>query len=181
MASKSLTGKSNIINLVIVGILGGIISGIVKLGWENLLPPRTVARNLTNPPQELLQQMGIPAHITHLTYVYSGLHMPWVSFIIHFSFSIVFAIIYCILAERFPKITIGQGTVFGLAVWVAFHLIIMPIMGTVPPVWKQPFAEHLSEALGHMVWMWVIDVFRTRNDFKNKAAQKLTVGATVAK
>lgn len=39
----------------------------------------------------------------------------------------------------------GQGAVFGIAIWVLFHLIIMPIMHTVPAVWDQPFQEHLSE------------------------------------
>ncbi|MFT8872612.1 MAG: DUF1440 domain-containing protein [Sporolactobacillus sp.] len=168
MANLMSKTKNKLSSVIITGILGGIISGIVKLGWECLLPPRTVARNATNPPQQLLQQMGIPSHITHLTYVYSGISCPWVSFIIHFSFSIAFALIYCLLADKFPKITIGQGTVFGLGVWVAFHLIIMPAMGTTPPTWKLPFSEDFSEAIGHMVWMWVIDVFRTRNDYRNK-------------
>ncbi|WP_057002422.1 YagU family protein [Agrilactobacillus composti] len=147
--------------LLWAGIFGGLISGLVKLGWENILPTRTALRNLTNPPQMLLQQIGIPKHITHLTYTYSGAQMPWVSFIVHFGFSIAFAIIYCLLAQKYAKITIGQGMVFGLAVWVAFHLIIMPLMGTVPAIWNQPIEEHISEALGHMVWMWTIEVFRS--------------------
>ncbi len=36
---------------------GGLLSGIVKLGWEVMFPPRTPERNATNPPQELLQQL----------------------------------------------------------------------------------------------------------------------------
>ncbi|MFD1471637.1 YagU family protein [Companilactobacillus mishanensis] len=151
---------------VIAGILGGIMSGIVKLGWEVLLPPRTIARNLTNPPQELLQQFGMPEKITHLTYTYSGQQMPWVSFIMHFGFSITFAIIYCVLAEYFPKVKMGQGTVYGIVIWIAFHLLIMPLMGTVPAVWNQPLSEHFSEALGHAVWAWTIEVFR--RDFRNR-------------
>ncbi|TGA98696.1 DUF1440 domain-containing protein [Sporolactobacillus shoreae] len=178
MSGKSL--KSRISTLVLAGILGGIVSGFVKLGWEILLPPRTVARGLTNPPQELLQQMGIPAHITHLTFLYSGIGVQWVSLIVHFSFSIVFGIIYCVLAERFPKITIGQGTVFGLVVWVAFHLIIMPAMGTTPPTWKLPFAEDFSEALGHALWMWVIDIFR-REAKSGKRVAEINAEASVAK
>lgn len=158
--------RPRIFAAVIAGILGGIISGIVKLGWEVLLPPRTVARNLTNPPQELLQQFGIPKAITHLTYTYSGQQMPWVSFIMHFGFSIVFAILYCILAEYYPKIKLGQGTIYGLVIWVLFHLLIMPLMGTVPAVWNQPFEEHFSEALGHMVWAWVIEI--CRRDFRSR-------------
>ena len=35
----------------LVGLIGGIISAIVKFGWEVPLPPRTPERNATNPPQ----------------------------------------------------------------------------------------------------------------------------------
>lgn len=31
------------------GILSGMVSGMVKIGWEALLPPRTLERNSTNP------------------------------------------------------------------------------------------------------------------------------------
>ena len=98
----------------IAGVLGGIVSAIVKFGWEVPLPPRTPERNATNPPQELLQQLGIPENVTHLSYTFNGNEgLPWVSFIVHFSFSIAFAIIYCLLAERFPQIKLWQGAAFG--------------------------------------------------------------------
>ena len=42
---------------IYAGIIGGLLSGIVKLGWEVMFPPRTPERNATNPPQELLQQL----------------------------------------------------------------------------------------------------------------------------
>lgn len=151
---------------ILVGIIAGAVSAIVKFGWEVPLPPRTPERNATNPPQELLQQLGFSESFTHQTYTYLGNQMPWVSFIVHFAFAIGFAIIYCVLAEYFPRIKMGQGVVFGLAVWVVFHLILMPAFGTVPPPWRQPFGEHFSEALGHAVWMWVIEI--VRRDLRNR-------------
>jgi putative membrane protein len=36
----------------------------------------------------------------------------------------------------------------------------MPGLGTVPAPWHQPWQEHLSELLGHIVWMWSIEVVR---------------------
>ncbi len=44
---------------IYAGIIGGLLSGIVELGWEVIFPPRTPERNATNPPQELLQQFRI--------------------------------------------------------------------------------------------------------------------------
>lgn len=111
--------------------------------------------------------MGIPESVTHLSYTFNGNEgLPWVSFIVHFSFSIAFAVIYCVLAERFPQIKLWQGAAFGIVVYVAFHVVLMPLMGTVPAPWNQPFAEHFSEFFGHIIWLWVIEVFR--RDMRNR-------------
>lgn len=47
--------KEIILKSVWYGFVAGMISGMVKIGWENLLPPRTIARNLTNPPQTMME------------------------------------------------------------------------------------------------------------------------------
>lgn len=147
--------KLNWKHIAIAGTAAGVISGLVKLGWENILPPRTPERNKVNPPQTLLQQLGAPAKLTQATYQYSGEKLPWVSYLVHFGFSISFATAYAALLEKKVKwLTIGQGMPFGLAVWVAFHLVIMPAMKTVPGAKEQPWQEHLSESIGHIIWMW---------------------------
>ena len=38
---------------ITVGITAGLVAGLVKLGWENILPPRTPERDQTNPPQNI--------------------------------------------------------------------------------------------------------------------------------
>lgn len=143
---------------IIAGTAAGVVSGLVKLGWENVLPPRTEERDATNPPQTLLQQFGVPAKVTHATYHYSGHELPWVSYVIHFGFSTTFAVLYQILGEKIPAIKKDAGAWFGLAIWVAFHLGIMPAMGTVPSAKEQPEEEHVSEALGHVIWMVTNDL-----------------------
>ncbi|MFT8871044.1 MAG: DUF1440 domain-containing protein [Sporolactobacillus sp.] len=145
-------------NIVKAGIAAGLISGLVKLGWENIAPPRTKEREKTNPPQQLLQQLGLPESFTHRTYRYSGHELPWVSYGVHFGFSISFATLYEALKRYEPEIRAGGGSVFGLAIWAAFHLGIMPAMKTIPSAQEQPVAEHMSEALGHMIWMWTNEV-----------------------
>ncbi|MCH4009519.1 DUF1440 domain-containing protein [Companilactobacillus sp.] len=150
--------KLNLKDAVIAGTAAGIFSGLVKLGWENILPPRTAERDSTNPPQKLLQQFGVPEKVTHATYTYSGHQLPWVSYLMHFGFSTSFAIIYEVLFENKKYLRGTSSTIFGLAIWVAFHLGIMPYMGTVPAGKDQPTEEHISEALGHIAWMWTNDL-----------------------
>ena len=92
--------KLDLKKTIIAGTAAGVISGLVKLGWENILPPRTAERDKVNPPQTLLQQLGIPAKLTQATYQYSGQKLPWVSYLVHFGFSISFATAYAALLEK---------------------------------------------------------------------------------
>ena len=142
---------------ITVGITAGLVAGLVKLGWENILPPRTPERDQTNPPLKMLEQFGVPAQITHATYTYSGQQLPWVSYVVHFSFSAGFGVLYSIGGQLAPWIKKGDGVPFGIAVWDFFHLKLMPLMGTVPAAKDQPLEEHVSEFLGHAIWMWTID------------------------
>jgi putative membrane protein len=146
--------------LVLLGVISGVVCGFAKLGWEVPFPPRTALRDATNPPQQLLQQLGFSPQFTHTTYSYNGNPRPIISFMVHFGFSIFFMVLYCIVAESKPKITLWQGAAYGLVLWVAFHVVIMPAIGTVPAPWHQPPAEHLSEIFGHMFCFWVAELAR---------------------
>ncbi len=115
-----MMAQVNLKAAIIAGTAAGVVSGLVKLGWENILPPRTAARNQTNPPQRLLEQAGVPAAVTHATYTYSGEKLPWVSYLIHFGFSTTFGVLYSVAGHYAPSIRTAQGTLFGLGVWGHF-------------------------------------------------------------
>jgi putative membrane protein len=139
-----------------LGVITGCICAIVKFGWEVPFPPRTPDRNVTNPPQQMLEQLGFSDDFVHTTYTFNGNQCPIVSFIAHFGFSIAFAALYCLIAERNPQIKLWQGVAYGLFIWILWHLILMPALNTTPAPWNEPFAEHFSEATGHAAWMWVM-------------------------
>ncbi len=56
----------------LVGVVAGIFSAIVKFGWEVPFPPRTPERNATNPPQQLLEQLGFSDHFAHTLVYFNG-------------------------------------------------------------------------------------------------------------
>jgi putative membrane protein len=152
---------------VALGVVTGIIGGVIKLGWEVPFPPRTPARNVTNPPQELMQQLGFSYDFTHATYTYNGNQVQYVSLLAHFGFSIFFGgLVYCLAAEIYPQIKLWQGVAYGLVIWFAWHIVIMPALGTIPAPWDQPWQEWFSEITGHAMWLWVIEL--TRRDLRNR-------------
>lgn len=160
------TTRQKIMVAILVGVIVGIIGAFIKFGWEVPFPPRTPLRDATNPPQQLLEQLGMPYAWTHLTYSFNENARPIISFIVHFGFSIVFGVIYCVIAEYTNKIKLWQGAFYGLVIWFVFHIVLLPLFGTVPAPWDQPFAEHFSELFGHMFWTWVMEL--TRRDLRNR-------------
>lgn len=106
----------------VVGIISGIMSAFVKSGTEGILPPRTSGQ--APPPVEFLQDLGLD--VQDRVYSYSHQLVNWVGSTVHILFSIVVAVIYCMLAEVFPKIKLLQGLVFGFIVAIAFHGILLP-------------------------------------------------------
>lgn len=151
---------------IFVGLIGGLLSGIVKLGWEVMFPPRTPDR--MTPPQILLEDIGI--NVKDMVYHYSDAIMNYGNFIIHFAFSIVCVIAYCIIAEIWPKVKLWQGCAAGLIFWFGAHMLIMPLIGLTPPALDLPFDEQLSEILGHMVWMWSAEI--VRRDLRNRISNR---------
>ena len=131
---------------ITAGAIGGFMSGFVKLGWEVPFPPRAPGR--IPEPQVLVSLFT---------------HHPTsdvVSLIIHFLFSVFFGALYGGMVEFFPIAAIGMGTVYGLAVWVGAHELVMPWMGLTPPALSLPMSEQNSEFFGHAVWGFAIEIFR---------------------
>ena len=141
------------------GFIVGVASGWVKLGWEQVFPPRTLSRAVSNEPQYLLQQLGIPYDLTHTFGYYSDNEIQWMAFIVHFSFSIFFSMLFIFLVQYWPKVAKFEGAFYGFVLWVVFHLIILPAFGNVPPMWGQPGWELFSECFGHIAWAWAICCF----------------------
>ena len=136
--------------VVITSIVGGLLSGAVKIGWEAIVPPRTPEREKETPPMTLLNQVGLPDSIKKATYYYNGNDIPITVMGIHYGFSVANALAYGLLAERFPRITALKGSLFGVAIHIAFHEYLLPKLKLTPQVKDLPYEERLSELFGRL-------------------------------
>lgn len=139
--------------LLVIGIIAGILSAFVKSGWEDLIPPRSP--NLIPPPIELLNMLGIDT--AKLTFNWLDVSVNWAGNGVHILFSVVFAVLYCVIAERFPKIKLWQGAVYGYAVAFGSHYLIFPLLGIYAPFQWLGF---ISEVGGSFLWIWSIEITR---------------------
>ena len=122
------------------------------------------SRAFLNPPHVFLRDyLGIDP--TQAAFTFADHGFDWIG-VTHITFSLVFAIGYCLVAERFPKIKFWQGIGAGLLADIAVHYITFPLLGLTPPVADWPLYEHISELVGHIFWFWTIELIR--RDLRNR-------------
>ena len=167
---------------IFVGIIAGVISAFVKWGAEHPFPPRSpldlfvaacqdpsqalevCSRAFLNPPHVFLRDyLGIDP--TAAAFTFADQAFNWIG-VTHIIFSLVFAIAYCVVAERFPKVKLWQGVLAGIICDICVDYITFPLLGLTPPVAEWPFYEHVSEFVGHIFWFWTIEVIR--RDLRNR-------------
>lgn len=165
-----------------IGLIAGVVSAFVKWGGEVVLAPRSptdlftsacgpesliraadkidCSRNFLNPPYLFLRDW---LHVTDpnaAIYTFAGHVFNWVS-LTHITFSVIFAVGYCVVAEVFPKIKLWQGLLAGALAQICVHYITFSLMGLTPPLAELPWYEHVSEWVGHLVWFWSIEIIRS--------------------
>lgn len=170
-----------------VGIIAGIVSAFVKWGAEVPLPPRSpvdmfsqactkesliriadnidCSRNFLNPPYVFLRDWVGMTDPNSPVYHFADHIFNWVG-VTHILFSIFFAVAYCMLAEKYPRIKLWQGLFAGAMVQIFAHMITFPILNLTPALWELPWYEHVSEIAGHLVWFWSIEIIR--RDLRNR-------------
>lgn len=134
---------------LLAGVVAGLSSGAIKMGWESLFPPRTPDREV--PPVTFLKQRGVDPD--GATYTYNGNQVPWGVLAVHFGFSVVTVAAYSVAAEYLPRTRLWAGAAYGLGAFVVAHEIVLPRLGLSPKAQDLPVEEHVSELLGHVAWL----------------------------
>lgn len=144
------------ISAIFIGIIAGIISALVKSGFEDLFPAR--APYVTPPPVVLLEKFGVD--VSAMNYDWLGTTINWGGNGIHILFSIVVAVIYCVIVEYFPKSRLFHGVFFGIGVSVFAHGLIVPLLGLSGWLWTAGAEPIISEFVGTAFWIWSIEAIR---------------------
>ena len=178
---SNLATKPKFALATLIGLVAGVVSAFVKWGAEVPLPPRSpmdmfnaacgpesairaadaidCSRNFLNPPYVFLRDYVGIADPNAAIYEFAG-HAFNYMMLTHIIFSIVFAVGYCVVAEKYPKITMWQGVMAGILATIAVHGISLPLLGLTQPLWTLPWYEYVSEFVGHMIWFWSIEIIR---------------------
>lgn len=143
--------------LLVIGLVSGFISAMVKSGVETILPPRPPSA--VPPPIGLLELMGFDAG--SMNYMFNQTVVNWGGNGVHILFSMVMAFVFCWLVERCPKVGAWWGIPFGwVMATIGAHCIVLPLLGVGPLPWHIGLDGFISEFVGTAIWIWTIECVR---------------------
>ena len=79
---------------------------------------------------------------------------------VHYSFGALSGSAYGALAEAFPAVTAGTGTVAGAGLYLASHASTLPLLRVQAPPWRLPRAAFVWELTSHLLFGAVLELGR---------------------
>ena len=77
---------------------------------------------------------------------------PLAGTIVHYAFGAGVGGLYGGLATVVPRLTVGLGLPFGVAVWLGAHVIMVPALGLAAPPLREPPLKEAFEFVLHLVY-----------------------------
>jgi uncharacterized protein DUF1440 len=79
---------------------------------------------------------------------------------VHYAMGTTSAAIYGAMTEASPITTIGDGLVFGAAVWLLADEVSVPALRLSKPPTKIPMSTHIYGLVSHLVYGWTTEMIR---------------------
>ena len=77
---------------------------------------------------------------------------PLASQLVHYAFGGAVGALYGAVAQVAPRVSLGWGAPFGLAVWLGAHVVTVPALGLAEPPARRPLAREAPELGLHLVY-----------------------------
>ena len=135
-------------------LLKGALSGFVAtlpmtvfmLATQRFLPKR---QQYELPPEMITKELAHKAHVRHHLNKQLILGATTAS---HFGYGAAMGAAYGPLQKRVPLPAVAQGVLFGLFVWAASYLGLLPLLGISASGHKEPLRRNLMMIAAHVVW-----------------------------
>ncbi len=136
------------------GVAGGLAGGAVKMLCEVVAPPRPPDREAE--PAVLLSKIARVNGESEPTEA----QKQNATLLIHFAFSALGGGLYGALVEVWPRVGIGRGAGYGIAIWIGAHEMAMPALGLTPPTNRLPPSEQINECITHAIFGCTLEAVR---------------------
>jgi putative membrane protein len=85
---------------------------------------------------------------------------PLASTIVHYGFGASVGAFYGAVAQIVPRVTVGMGLPFGVAVWFGAHVVVVPALGLAEPPTRRPVRNEAEEFGLHLLYGFTSELVR---------------------
>jgi uncharacterized membrane protein YagU involved in acid resistance len=130
----------------LAGFVATVPMTIFMLATQRFLPRRQQYRL---PPEMITSELAHRAHVRHHLNKQQVVGATLVS---HFGYGAAMGAAYGPLQKRVPLPAIVQGVMYGIVVWAASYLGLLPALGISASGHREPMRRNLMMIVAHVVW-----------------------------
>jgi uncharacterized membrane protein YagU involved in acid resistance len=138
----------------VAGLAASFLMGPVHALAQKVSPPKKKQRE--DPTEETAQAVSEKVLGHKLTRSEKKTAGP----VVHYLFGTAVGAMYGVVAETIPAVRTGYGSLFGTAVWLGAHVLVVPALGLAEPVTKSPLTQEAGEFGAHLVYGTVSEGLR---------------------
>ena len=146
--SKTVKTQSGLpwLSGALAGFIGTAPMTVFMLLTQRFLPK---GQRYALPPEIITEELAHRAHVRHHMNKQLILGATMVS---HFGYGAAMGALYSPLGKKLPLPGVVKGVLFGLVVWAASYLALLPMSGMSESGQREPVRRILMMVTAHVVW-----------------------------
>jgi uncharacterized membrane protein YagU involved in acid resistance len=130
----------------LAGFIGTAPMTVFMLLTQRFLPK---GQRYALPPEIITEELAHRAHVRHHMNKQLVLGATIVS---HFGYGAAMGAFYSPLGKKLPLPGVVKGVLFGVVVWAASYLALLPMSGMLESGQREPVRRNLMMIAAHVVW-----------------------------
>jgi putative membrane protein len=159
---------ADIMKGIVAGVAGGLLASLVMEQFQFLWSKASEAINRGRETEKPKGRKADPSTVKVAQSISKGVFgkkLPkskkrLAAEAVHYAMGAASGAIYGAAAEVLPSLTIGDGLVFGTAVWVLADEVTVPALQLSKPPTKYPASTHVYALASHLVYGWTTELVR---------------------
>ena len=159
---------TDIVKGIVAGVAGGLLASLVMEQFQFLWIKASEAINRGRETEKPKGRKADPSTVKvaqSISKSVFGKKLPkskkrLAGEAVHYAMGATSGAIYGAAAEMLPSSTIGDGLVFGTAVWVLADEVTVPALQLSKPPTKYPATTHVYALASHLVYGWTTELVR---------------------
>ncbi len=135
---------------LLAGAIGGFVATgpmtLTMLGLHQLLPP---AQQTDLPPQQVTENIAADLNVRPYLEHEQLTALAWIN---HFVYGTALGMLYGALVAQRRQSPLLKGNLYGLGVWAANYIGLLPTMGLLRSAFQRPAKRTATIIAAHLVW-----------------------------